>query len=175
MVTFFYAGLSSNRKTSQITKKQKKMTPRIALQNHWKGLMDGMMATERYLKRSTLDEKLLVLMQHRVSQINGCGYCLDMHHKDAIHLGETELRLHTLPAWKEVPYFTDRERAVLAYAEALTLHADADDAVFNALKEFFSDTEIAELTIAIAQINSWNRINKAFRTVPGNYQVGQFN
>jgi len=151
------------------------MTPRIALQNHWKGLMDGMMATERYLKRSTLDEKLLVLMQHRVSQINGCGYCLDMHHKDAIHLGETELRLHTLPAWKEVPYFTDRERAVLAYAEALTLHADADDAVFNALKEFFSDTEIAELTIAIAQINSWNRINKAFRTAPGNYQVGQFN
>jgi AhpD family alkylhydroperoxidase len=113
-------------------------------------------------------------MQHRVSQINGCGYCLDMHHKDAIHLGESELRLHTLPAWKECPYFTDKERAVLAYAESLTLHADADDAVFDGLKPFFSMAEIADLTLAVAQINSWNRINKAFRSTPGNYQVGQF-
>jgi AhpD family alkylhydroperoxidase len=150
------------------------MTPRIALQNHWKGLMDGMMATERYLKGSTIDQKLLVLMQHRVSQINGCGYCLDMHHKDAIHLGETELRLHTLPAWKEAPYFTDKERAVLAYAEALTGEIEVDDTTFDALKEFFTDTEIAELTVAVAQINSWNRINIAFRSVPGNYRVGQF-
>ncbi|MBN9383193.1 MAG: carboxymuconolactone decarboxylase family protein [Chitinophagaceae bacterium] len=150
------------------------MTQRIAKELLWKGLFDGMLATERYLKKSTLDEKLLTLMQHRVSQINGCGYCLDMHHKDAIHLGETELRLHTLPAWKEVPYFTDKERAVLAYAEALTLHADADDVVFEGLKPFFDEKEIAELTLAVAQINSWNRINKAFRTVPGEYQVGQF-
>jgi len=136
--------------------------------------MDGMMATERYLKKSTIDQKLLVLMQHRVSQINGCGYCLDMHHKDAIHLGETELRLHTLPAWKEVPYFTDKERAVLAFAEALTGEIEVDDTVFNALKEFFTDAEIAALTVAVAQINSWNRINIAFRSVPGNYKVGQF-
>jgi AhpD family alkylhydroperoxidase len=150
------------------------MTQRIALQEAPKGLIDGMFKTESYLKRSTLDPKLLVLMQHRVSQINGCGYCLDMHHKDAIHLGESELRLHTLPAWKECPYFTDKERAVLAYAESLTLHADADDAVFDGLKPFFSMAEIADLTLAVAQINSWNRINKAFRSTPGNYQVGQF-
>lgn len=150
------------------------MTERIAKEHLMRGLFDGMLTTERYLKKSTLDEKLLVLMQHRVSQINGCGYCLDMHHKDAIHLGETELRLHTLPAWKEVPYFTDKERAVLAYAEALTLHSDADDAVFEGLKPFFTEKEIADLTLAVGQINSWNRINKAFRSVPGNYQVGQF-
>jgi AhpD family alkylhydroperoxidase len=150
------------------------MKERIAKEHLWKGLFDGMLATERYLKRSTLDQKLLVLMQHRVSQINGCGYCLDMHHKDAIHLGETELRLHTLPAWKEVPYFTDQERAVLTYAEALTLHADADDAAFEGLKPFFNEKEIAELTLAVAQINSWNRLNKAFRSVPGDYQVGMF-
>jgi len=150
------------------------MTQRIALQEAPKGLIDGMFKTEAYLKKSTLDPKLLVLMQHRVSQINGCGYCLDMHHKDAIHLGESELRLHTLPAWKECPYFTDKERAVLAYAESLTLHADADDTVFDGLKPFFSMAEIADLTLAVAQINSWNRLNKAFRSTPGNYQVGQF-
>ena len=151
------------------------MTQRIAKEHLFNGLADGMLATERHLRKSTLDQKMLVLMQHRVSQINGCGYCLDMHHKDAIHLGETELRLHTLPAWREVPYFTDQERAVLAYAEALTLHADADDAVFDALRPFFNEQEIAELTMAVAQINSWNRINKAFRSVPGNYKVGMFN
>ena len=150
------------------------MTPRIELQQVWKGLMDGMMKTELYLKKSTLDHKLLILMQHRVSQINGCGYCLDMHHKDAIHLGESEIRLHTLPAWREAPYFTDQERAVLAFAEALTIHGDADDATFDALKPFFNTQEIAELTLAVTQINSWNKINKTFRTIPGNYQVGQF-
>jgi len=166
--------LSSTRKTSQIIKKQQKMTPRIAVQSVWKGLMDGMMKTENYLRNSGLDMKLLTLMQYRVSQINGCGYCLDMHHKDAIHLGEEELRLHTLPAWKECPYYTDKERAVLAYAEALTVDVDADDTVFDALKPFFSTKEIADLTVAIAQINSWNRINCAFRSVPGHYQVGQF-
>src|SRR5262245_4888895 len=123
------------------------MTPRISLQKVWKGLMDGMMTTQRYLNNSTVDHKLLVLMDYRVSQINGCGYCLDMHHQDALHLGETELRLHTLPAWREVDYFTDQERAVLAYAEALTLHADADDTTFEALKAFFNETQIAELTV----------------------------
>jgi len=150
------------------------MTQRIALHDIPKEFIEGMLKTESYLRRSSLDPKLLVLMQHRVSQINGCGYCLDMHHKDAIHLGESELRLHTLPAWKECPYYTEKERAVLAYAEALTLHAEADDAVFEGLTPFFSRAEIADLTLAVAQINSWNRLNIAFRSTPGNYQVGQF-
>jgi AhpD family alkylhydroperoxidase len=149
------------------------MTQRIAMMDVFKGRMDGMMQTEQYLRNSGLDMKLLTLMHHRVSQINGCGYCLDMHYKDALHLGETELRLNTLPAWKECPYYTDKERAVLAYAESLTLQADADDAVFEGLKPFFSMSEIADLTLSVTQINSWNRLNKAFRSTPGNYQVGQ--
>ena len=150
------------------------MAQRISLMDAPKGFTDGMLKTEHYLKHSGLDLKLLTLMQYRVSQINGCGYCLDMHHKDAIHLGEEELRLHTLPAWKECPYYTDKEKAVLAYAEAMTIHVDVDDAIFEGLKPFFSIKEITDLTLAIAQINSWNRLNCAFRSVPGYYEVGQF-
>ena len=146
------------------------MTPRIVLKEVWAGgIMDGLMKTEAYLNKSTLDHKLLVLMQHRVSQINGCAYCLDMHHKDAIHLGKSEQRLHALPAWRETPYYTDKERAVLAFAEALTIQGDVEDATFDALKPFFNTKEIADLTVAVAQINSWNKINKTFRTIPGDY------
>src|SRR5438445_12750658 len=112
------------------------MTQRISVQEVPKGLVDGMVKTESYLKGSGLDQKLLNLMQYRVSQINGCGYCLDMHHKDAIHLGESELRLYTLPAWKECPYYSEKERAVLAFAESLTLHTDSVDAVFEGLMLF---------------------------------------
>jgi AhpD family alkylhydroperoxidase len=153
------------------------MTQRISYQDATKGLWDGLLKTEMYFKKSGLDHKLLELVKYRVSQINGCAYCLDMHHKEATHMGETELRLHSLAAWREAPFYSDAERAALALAEALTFahQQDVSDDLYNALTKFFSKAEIADLTVAVAQINSWNRINKAFRTTPGEYKVGQFN
>lgn len=149
------------------------MTERISFQDTRKGLLDGMVKTESYLKGSGVDHKLLELLKYRVSQINGCAYCLDMHHKEAIAAGETELRLHSLAAWTECPFYNDKERAALAFAEALT---DADhhaiDSTIDALSALFSKAEIADLTLAISQTNSWNRINCAFRRIPGNYTVG---
>jgi AhpD family alkylhydroperoxidase len=150
------------------------MTERINYQETPKGFIDGLMKTSFYLRNSTLDPKLLELINYRVSQINGCAYCLDMHHKDAINLGETELRLYSLVAWRECPYYTEKEKAVFAFAETLTNanNKEVDDNTFNTLTKFFSKTEIADLTLAIIQINSWNRLNKTFRPVPGNYKVG---
>ena len=134
------------------------------------------MKTEFYFKKSGADLKLLELMKYRISQINGCAYCLDAHHKESIHMGETEQRLHSLAVWRECPYYTDRERAALAFAEALTntSREEVNDELFTTLEGLFTKAEIADLTVAIAQINAWNRINKAFRTTPGNYKVGQF-
>ena len=151
------------------------MTERISYQDMTKGAMDGLMKTEFYLKKSGLDLKLIELIKYRVSQINGCAYCLDMHHKEAIQMGETELRLHALAAWKEAPYYSEKERAVLAFAEALTQahQQDVGDELFQVLENFFSKAEIADLTLAVTQINAWNRINKGFRPTPGNYKVGQ--
>lgn len=151
------------------------MTQRISCQEVNKGLLDGMMKTEFYLQKSSIDLKLQELMKYRVSQINSCGYCLDMHHKEAIRLGETELRLHSLAAWRECPYYSEQERAVLAFAEVLT-NANSQhvsDEVFNNLAAHFSKSEIADLTLSITQINTWNRINKAFGTIPGKYEAGQ--
>jgi AhpD family alkylhydroperoxidase len=152
------------------------MEQRIAITDVTKGLFDGLFKSEMYLKKSGLDHKLLELVKCRVSQINGCAYCLDMHHKDASAMGETEQRLYSLPAWKECPYYTEQERAALAYAEAVTnLHQQAiTDAIFEALNQHFTKAEIADLTLAIANINSWNRLNIAWKTTPGNYTVGQF-
>lgn len=149
------------------------MNPRISFEDTAKGFMDGLMKTGYYLKKSGLDQRLLELLHYRASQINGCAYCLDMHHKDALHLGETELRLHSLAAWKECPYYTDQERAALAYTDAVTAGSVEDD-IFDNLTPFFSKSQIADLTLAIANVNSWNRLNKAFRSTPGNYQVGQY-
>jgi alkylhydroperoxidase family enzyme len=97
-----------------------------------------------------------------------------MHYKDAIHLGETEQRLYSLPAWRDCPWYSDAERAALAYTEALTTDADAGDAVFAELSAFFNTKQIVGLTFAITLTNTWNRLNKAFRTLPGTYKVGMF-
>lgn len=150
------------------------MTQRISFQDTTKGLLDGLVKTEFFIKKSGIDPKLLELMKYRVSQINGCAYCLDMHHKEAIALCETELRLHSLLVWRECPYYTAEERAVLAYAEALTNinKEEISEAIFNELSSHFTKAAIADLTVAITQINSWNRINKAFGTIPGNYKQG---
>jgi len=152
------------------------MSPRLTYQDAPKGLMDGLVKTELFLKKSTLDPKLLELIKYRVSQINGCAYCLDAHHKDAIAIGETELRLHALIAWRECPFYSDEERAVLEFAEALTLTSkqEVSDELFKQLADLFSPAQIIELLIAVTQINSWNRINKTMKLVPGLYKVGQF-
>jgi AhpD family alkylhydroperoxidase len=111
----------------------------------------------------------------RASQINGCAYCLDMHSKDARAAGETEQRLYTLDAWRETPFFTDRERAALAWTEALTLvsQTHVPDAVFEEVRPHFSDEELANLSLAVVAINGWNRLMIAFRAVPGTYQPAE--
>lgn len=149
------------------------MKPRISFAETPKEMMDVLMNIGYYIHKSGLDRKLVELVNFRVSTINGCAYCLDMHFKDAVALGESEQRLYSLAAWKECPYYSDKERAALAYAEAVTAN-HVEDAEFEALTPFFSKKEIADLTFAITGINTWNRLNRAFKTVPGNYKVGQF-
>lgn len=125
-----------------------------------------------YLKKSTIERELLELVDFRVSQINRCAYCLDMHSKDARAHGETEQRLYGLSAWKEAPYYTDRERAALEWAEAITA-AHVPDEAYKIAKSQFTDEELIDLTLGITTINTWNRFNLAFPNLPGSYRVGQ--
>jgi len=128
-----------------------------------------------YLSKSAVEQSLLELIYFRVSQINGCAYCLDMHSKDLRAKGETEQRLYVLNAWREAPFYTTRERAALAYAEALTTltAAGVSDEVYEEVSIQFSEEELIDLTLAITTINSYNRMNIAFRTTAGSYQPGQ--
>jgi AhpD family alkylhydroperoxidase len=137
------------------------------------GTYDAMRGLERYLERCGLEEPLLHLIKLRASQINGCAYCLDMHWKDLRAIGETEQRLYSLDAWRECPYYTDRERAALAWTEAVTLitNGHVSDAVYDAVRPHFSEKELADLTLAVAAINAWNRLCIAGRTVPGTYRA----
>lgn len=147
------------------------MNTRIDLHQIPKGLLDGLIKTELYLKKSGLDLKLVELVKYRVSQINKCGYCLDMHHQEALALGESELRLHTLIAYKECPYFEDHEKLALEFAENLTLtsETEVDDRLYARLKKYYPEEQILMLTLVITQINAWNRINKTVGAVPGSY------
>ncbi|WP_298733956.1 carboxymuconolactone decarboxylase family protein [uncultured Chitinophaga sp.] len=125
-----------------------------------------------YLKKSPVAD-VLELVFFRVSQINGCAYCLDMHSKDARAKGETEQRLYGISAWKETPYYTDRERAAFAWAEAVT-KCDVPDEVYAIARQQFSEEELVDLTVAVTTINTWNRLNLSFPQVAGTYRVGQF-
>jgi AhpD family alkylhydroperoxidase len=127
-----------------------------------------------YLKKSPVDEKLFELIYFRVSQMNACAYCLDMHSKDLRAKGETEQRLYGLSAWRETPYYTAKERAALAWAEAVTKCHVSDDVYADARKEF-SEEELIDLTFATTTINTYNRLNLAFPSTPGTYVVGQYN
>lgn len=128
-----------------------------------------------YLAKSPLEEALLNLIYFRVSQINGCAFCLDMHSKDLRAQGETEQRLYMLDAWRESPVYTARERAALAWAESVTtLAGRVPDDVFEEALQQFSEEELIALTIGVITINSYNRINIAFRTPAGDYQPGMF-
>ena len=136
------------------------------------GIFDAMDALDRYLQDCGLARPLLLLVQLRASQINGCAYCLDMHWKDLRAIGETEQRLYSLDAWRECPYYTDRERAALAWAEAVTriTEGHVPDDVFEEAQSQFSEEELVNLTTAIVAINGWNRLNIAFRVPAGSYQ-----
>lgn len=137
--------------------------------------MKAMYGLGGYLAKSPLEQALLNLIYFRVSQINGCAYCLDMHSKDLRAKGETEQRLYMLEAWKETPFYTDRERAALAWAEAVTTlsNKEVPDAVYEQPRAQFSEAELVDLTLAVVAINGYNRINVAFRTEAGGYKVGQ--
>jgi AhpD family alkylhydroperoxidase len=136
------------------------------------GVYDAMEGLEKYLEQSGLEESLLHLIMLRASQINGCAYCLDMHSKDLRAIGENEQRMYSLDAWRECPYYSDSERAALAWAEAVTLVAQGHvpDAVYEEARSHFSEKELSDLTLAAASINAWNRLCIAARIVPGGYQ-----
>jgi len=136
------------------------------------GIYDAMDALDRYLQGCGLEKALLLLVQLRASQINGCAYCLDMHWKDLRAAGEREQRLYSLDAWRECPYYTDRERAALEWTEAVTRIADghAPDSVYALVRPHFTDKELSDLTLAVAAINAWNRLSIAGRLTPGTYQ-----
>jgi AhpD family alkylhydroperoxidase len=126
-----------------------------------------------YLKKSPVEASLRELIEFRISQINGCAYCLDMHSKEAREHGETEQRLYGLSAWRETPYYSGREQAGLAWAEAVTA-CEVPDSVYDQARQQFSDEELIDLTFTVISINSWNRLNIAFPKTPGTYKVGQF-
>ena len=132
----------------------------------------AMAGLEAYVRNSGLEPSLVELVKMRASQINGCAYCIDMHSKDARAQGETEQRLYALNAWRETPFYSDRERAALAWTEALTLVSEthAPDDVYEEARGHFSEAELVALTMAIVAINSWNRLAIGFRAVPGTYQ-----
>ena len=150
------------------------MQARIDLMRVNPGIMQAMLGLERQVRQAGLDHKLIDLVRMRASQINGCAYCLDMHSKDARAKGETEQRLYGLDAWRETPYYSDRERAALEWTEALTLVAETrvPDDVYERVRAQFSEDELVHLSLAIVAINGWNRLNVAARTVPGGYVAG---
>lgn len=131
----------------------------------------ALLGLDAAVEHSGLEPLLLTLVQMRASQINGCAYCLDMHSKDARAMGETEQRLYALNAWRETPYYTERERAALLWTETVTLiSADrAPDSVYAEVCKHFTGEELANLTMALVLINSWNRLCISFRSQPGEY------
>jgi len=141
----------------------------------FEGIYKAMVGLSAVVRASGIEKPLLELVKMRVSQINGCGYCLDMHSKDARAAGETEQRLYLLQVWRETSLYTERERAALAWAEAVTRLTDqhVPDAVYTQVAAVFDEAEIAALTLAIVEINGWNRICISFNAVPGDYRVGQ--
>ena len=152
------------------------MARRINAYEIGNGAAEVLQGFGRYLAKSTIENKLLDLISHRASQINGCAFCLDMHSKDLRAAGETEQRIYMLDAWREAPFYSERERAALAWTEAVTNITDGHvpDEIYDEVREHFSDEELIDLTLAVVAINSYNRINIAFRTPAGYYQPGQF-
>jgi AhpD family alkylhydroperoxidase len=133
----------------------------------------AMMGLHMFVRNCGLDHSLLELVKLRASQLNGCAHCIDMHTKELRADGESEQRLYLLNAWRESPFYSDRERAALAWTEAVTLVAESQvpDDVYEEARKQFNDEELVNLTMALVAINAANRLNIAFRTVPGSHQV----
>ena len=148
------------------------MRSRIEYENVAPGAVAAMLGLEDYVHRSGLEPSLLELVKVRASQINGCAYCADMHTRDARTQGEAEQRLHTIFAWRETPFFTERERAALAWTEAITRvnQSAVSEEAYESARRHFGEKELVDLTIAIVAINGWNRLAVGFGTVPGSYQ-----
>ena len=148
------------------------MQPRIDYRKYAQEPLQQLLAIEKYIAERGLEPKLIHLIKMRASQINGCAYCLDMHSIDARVAGESEQRLYTLEAWPETPFFSERERAALAWTESVTLisQTHAPDDVYADLQKHFSEKEIVDLTLAAAMINLWNRVAISTRAVPGHYR-----
>lgn len=148
------------------------MQPRIDYMKYGNEALSVMLKLEKYISESGLDPKLINLLKLRASQINGCAYCIDMHSIDARAEGESEQRLYALDAWRETPFFSDRERAALAWTESITLVSETHvpDSTFEEVKKYFSEKEIVDLTIVATTINMWNRVAISSRAVPGHYK-----
>ena len=127
---------------------------------------------ESYIRKAGLEPDLLELVRLRASQINGCAFCIDMHTKDARTHGESEQRLYAVSAWHEAPFYSERERAALAWTEAVTQISEdhVPDEIYNHVKKYFTEKELVDLTLAVIAINSWNRLAISFRTPAGSYQ-----
>jgi len=152
------------------------METRINLMEKGQKVMNALSGLGVYLAKSLIEKQLIDLIDFRVSQINGCAYCLDMHSKDLRAAGESEQRLYMLDAWREAPFYSERERAALAWAEAVTELKDKNvsDEIYEEVRSQFSEEEIIDLTMAVISINTYNRINIAFKTPAGDYQPGQW-
>jgi AhpD family alkylhydroperoxidase len=127
---------------------------------------------ERYLKKAKLEPDLMELVKLRASQINGCAYCIDMHTKDARSHGESEQRLYGVTAWREMPFYSERERAALAWTESVTRISEdhVPDEIYRQVRQHFTEKELVDLTLGVIAINSWNRLAISFRTPAGFYQ-----
>jgi AhpD family alkylhydroperoxidase len=149
------------------------MEPRVDYRKYAPEALRAMLDLEKYVANSGLDHKLIHLMKMRASQINGCAYCIDMHSKDARAIEETEQRLYGLDAWRETPFYSERERAGLAWTEAITNVAQTHvpDDVYDEVRKQFSEKEIIDLTIVASVINMWNRLAISTRAVPGHYRA----
>jgi len=148
------------------------MEPRLDYGKAAPGAVNAMLGLEKYLHGCSLEANLIHLVKLRVSQINGCAYCIDMHWKDLRALGESEQRLYELAAWDETDFYSERERAALAWAESLTAIAEthAPDEVYEEVRRQFSEKELVDLALVITTINAWNRLAIAFRAPAGTYQ-----
>ena len=148
------------------------MQPRIEYGKIDRAAVNTMMGLERYVRESNLEHSLIHLVKLRASQINHCAYCIDMHFKDARANGESEQRLYSLDAWREAPFYSDRERAALAWTEAVTLLTEGfvPDDVYEHARQHFDEAELISLTMAVIAINGWNRLSVSFRALAGTYQ-----
>lgn len=148
------------------------MEQRINYQKTASGAFKAMLAMENHVRQCGLEHSLLELVKTRASQINGCAFCIDMHTKDARAAGETEQRLYGLSAWRETPFYSERERAALELTEAVTLitNGGVPDELYQKVREHFSEEETVNLVAAIIAINGWNRLAITFHTPAGSYQ-----